>query len=88
MRLDRLSIVIPTLGRSEALADVLVGLERQRPPLQGVEIVVVVDAQGSTEDVRRLTASQKASGLAIQEAQDAGASGARNTGWRAARPLT
>jgi len=82
---ERLSIVIPTLGRSGSLAEVLAGLARQRGSLEGVEVLVVADQGASTEDVERLVAGERHAAVSIEQAQRPGASAARNTGWRAAR---
>jgi GT2 family glycosyltransferase len=79
-----LTIVIPTLGRSAALPAVIAGLESQRPPSRATEVVVVVDARGSTEEAETLVASQRSIPIAVQQADRPGASAARNAGWRAA----
>ena len=67
-----ISVIIPTLGRSAALPEVLQRLEAQRgaPPL--VDVLVVADA------------AAPASTSAILRAERPGASAARNTGLRAA----
>jgi GT2 family glycosyltransferase len=69
----RLTIVIPTRGRSQTLGEVLAALERQRPALTDVEVLVVADALAPPG--RR----------PILRAHRPGASAARNAGWRAAR---
>jgi GT2 family glycosyltransferase len=77
------TIVIPTLGESETLGQVIAALEHQRPPLDGVEVVVVIDANGT--DPPRLASSLP---LTVLRAERPGASAARNLGWlRARAPL-
>jgi GT2 family glycosyltransferase len=80
----RLSVVVPTYRRADALARTLDALERQTTGADAFEVVVVVDAQDDAPErvdallgsrpfrVRRLTG------------HGPGASAARNTGWRAA----
>ena len=46
-----LSIVIPTLGRSASLAEVLSGLARQQPAAPDVEVLVIVDADGEAPEL-------------------------------------
>lgn len=81
----RLSIVIPTLGRSGSLPNVVEALATQEPELSDVEVLVVVDAAGP----RELAVSGGGGGggwtLRVLWASCPGASGARNTGWHAAR---
>jgi GT2 family glycosyltransferase len=78
----RLTIVIPTLGRSRSLTEVIDSLGRQEPELWDVQVLVVVDAAGP----RELSVSGGGPGwtLSVLRAERPGASGARNTGWRAA----
>jgi GT2 family glycosyltransferase len=64
-----LSVVIPTLGRSPALGEVL-------SRLRGVEVLLVVDAAG--------TAPPAPAGVRVLHAERPGASAARNTGIAAA----
>lgn len=80
-----LSIVIPTLGGSETLDEVLAGLERQTPPMRGVEVLIVLDARGSAEDAAGLGRPERPFPLAIRRAEHPGASAARNAGWQAAK---
>lgn len=80
-----LSIVIPTLGRSKSLGDVLAALERQRPPVRQMEVLLAVDACASPRDVERLAESERVVELVVRQARQPGASAARNAGWRAAR---
>jgi GT2 family glycosyltransferase len=77
-----LSIVIPTLGRSASLVDVLTGLARQQPADLDVEVLVAVDAEGEPPE---LPGTLGALPVRVLHAGCPGASGARNTGWRAAR---
>jgi GT2 family glycosyltransferase len=79
----RLSIVIPTLGRSPSLRDVLVGLDNQKPRLEDAEIIVVVDSSVSTPQWLDDEA-QRRRALKVLQATSPGASSARNAGWRAA----
>jgi GT2 family glycosyltransferase len=82
-----LSIVIPTHGRSESLPEVISALGRQDPPLIDAEVVVAIDARGS--DPGGLDAAGPGLPVAVIHASGAGASGARNAGWRATKsPLT
>jgi GT2 family glycosyltransferase len=79
-----LSVVIPTRGRQRLLARVLDDLERQRDA-PDFEVVVVADAK---EDDRGGVASAIGSrSFATRQlaAARAGASAARNVGWRAAQ---
>jgi GT2 family glycosyltransferase len=76
-----LSIVIPTLGRSASLGEVLSGLARQQPAGPDVEVLVVVDAAG---DAPELADAAGALPVRMLRAACPGASGARNAGWRAA----
>lgn len=75
----RLSIVIPTVGRPEALSRVLARLDRQQAA--DFEVLVVRDpADGSRYELG-------ARGFEVRELtrHDPGVSAARNVGWRAAR---
>jgi GT2 family glycosyltransferase len=78
-----LSVVIPTLGRVRTLPRVLDGLDRQDAPPSSFDIVVVVDARAPnpTAVERMLGQSHRAR---LLRAEKAGASAARNRGWRAA----
>jgi len=63
---------------------VIAGLERQEPPLDEAEVLIVLDAatpERDREPVRRLEASLP---LAVHQAERPGASATRNCGWRAA----
>lgn len=78
-----LSIVIPTLGRSAALTDVLSALDNQDAERLDMETIVVLDAKapdGPTAELVR----EGPPGTRVLRAPRAGASGARNAGWRAA----
>jgi GT2 family glycosyltransferase len=83
--LPTLSIVIPTLGKSDSLSEVLAGLERQKPPLREVEVIVIVDAHGSMEHADGLEGLGHSFPLTLYRAENPGASAARNAGWQAAR---
>jgi GT2 family glycosyltransferase len=78
---SELSIVIPTLGRSESLTDVLTGLAAQQPAVTDVEVLVAVDADGEAPE---LPDQAGALPVRVLRAGCPGASGARNAGWRAA----
>lgn len=80
--MPQLSIVIPTLGRSDSLIEVIDGLGRQEPELSDVEVLVVIDAAGPQE--LAIPAGGAGWSARVLRAQRTGASGARNTGWRAA----
>jgi GT2 family glycosyltransferase len=79
------SVVIPTLGSSTVLAEVLdrladqVGLD-----LQAMELVVVVDGTG-TPAAEQLRAQERGYDLRVVEIIHSGTAGARDAGWRAAR---
>jgi GT2 family glycosyltransferase len=72
----RLSVVIPTLGRSPALPRTLARLREQRDPPEH-EVILVVDAAGDLPD--------EAEGARVVLAVRPGASSARNAGIREAR---
>jgi glycosyltransferase involved in cell wall biosynthesis len=74
--------VIPTLGRAQSLGEVIDALGRQSVEPSQIEVLVVIDAAGPQE----LPGPTEPGRLDIHvlRAQRAGASGARNTGWRAA----
>jgi GT2 family glycosyltransferase len=78
-----LSIVIPTLGRSRVLADVLTALDTQDLDPLDIEIIVVLDASALPGACEHLVDKRQPTPRVIQ-ASRAGASGARNAGWRAA----
>lgn len=83
-----LTIVIPTLGRSASLEEVVAGLERQLPPGCDIEVIVVVDARGRAERATALAAAPHSFPIEVATAGQPGASAARNAGWRtAAAPL-
>jgi GT2 family glycosyltransferase len=82
-QMPELSVVIPTTGSSDHLAQVLAGLERQDVAPEAFDVVVARDvaASGSPIDpigVRALSIHQVAGTVP-------GASGTRNAGWRAAK---
>ena len=81
----QLSIVIPTLRRHGVLRRALDGLEEQDTPPEGFEVVVVADAQEEDfEAVAKAVAGRSYDARALRS-DVAGASAARNRGWRAAR---
>lgn len=81
----QLSVVIPTLRRHGVLGRALDGLEEQDTPPEGFEVVVVADAQEEDfEAVAKAVAGRRYDARALQS-DVAGASAARNRGWRAAR---
>jgi GT2 family glycosyltransferase len=75
------SIVIPTLGRAESLREVLRGLAAQQPSLENTEVLVVLDAAAPANALSSVDLGEVAE---VIRAEVAGASGARNAGWRAA----
>lgn len=79
-----ISIVIPTLGQSPSLPDVISGLQRQRPELSSAEVVVVVDERGTQPNALQTGRSRSPLAIDVLRAHPAGASAARNAGWRAA----
>lgn len=79
-----LSIVIPTLGRKDCLRAVLAALARQEPPLADAEILVVLDAL-APDDISLPLAHTRGMSVRLLRAPRAGASAARNHGWRTAR---
>ena len=81
-----LSIVIPSRGESPTLARVINGLERQQPPLEGVEVLVGVDRIGPQPVIP--TSSHRPFPVTVVHSEPGGASTHRNVGWRsAAAPL-
>jgi GT2 family glycosyltransferase len=80
-----LSIVIPTRGHSETLAEVLTGLDRQGQAPTDVEVVIGVDAMSSDEDRERVGMLTCEFPLVVRAASRPGASAARNVAWRKAR---
>jgi GT2 family glycosyltransferase len=79
-----LSVVIPTHGRAELLTRVVRHLERERDAPR-FELIVVTDAAATS--VAAIREAVLSSGLdsRVLAAERAGASAARNVGWRAAR---
>lgn len=79
-----ISIVIPTLGRLELLGRVLDRLERQTGASRSFAVIVVADAmQREVDPIDRALAGRNFQTRRLQGAK-AGASAARNVGWRAA----
>lgn len=78
-----LSIVIPTLGRSDALTEVLAAIAGQDQGAVDIETLVILDAKAPREASLQLAPAEGA-GLRVIRASQPGASGARNAGWRAA----
>jgi GT2 family glycosyltransferase len=79
-----ISVVINVLGRHDALARVLEGLERQRDATGSFEVVVAVDAAESEPDGIAAVARNRPYPIRVVRAGRAGASAARNAGWQAA----
>lgn len=80
-----LSVVIPTLRRQGVLRRALDRLEAQDTPPEAFEVVVVADAREEDfEAVAKAVAGRRYEARALQS-DVAGASAARNRGWRAAR---
>ncbi len=80
-----LSVVMPTLRRHGVLRRALDRLDEQDAPPETFEVVVVADAQEEDfEAVAKAVAGRRYEARALQS-DVAGASAARNRGWRAAR---
>ncbi len=79
----QLSIVIPTLGHHGTLARVLERLERQRSQ-QHFEVLVVVDEEQTDLPAVDAALAKRPYPVRRLVRRRAGASAARNTGWRAA----
>lgn len=78
-----ISVVVPTVGRVATLARVLDCLDRQTAVAEDFELIVAVDAAADAADLDRLLSDRPYRTLCVS-ATIAGASGARNAGWRAA----
>lgn len=79
-----ITILIPTLGRSQLLARVLGRLERQTAGADAFEVIVVADAQEpDLASVQEVTRSRPYRVQQLQ-APRTGASAARNLGWQSA----
>ena len=79
-----LAVVIPTLGRPTTLRRVLDLLARHRGEAGALEVVVAADArEGDLELLREVVAGRPWPARLVQ-GTSAGASSARNAGWRAA----
>jgi GT2 family glycosyltransferase len=76
----RISVVIPTLNRPDALPRTLAALAQQTLPQDGFEVLVVEDAGNDAP----LPAADPRVTLRTMRADQSGASHARNAGWRAA----
>lgn len=82
--MPEISIVIPTLGRSGTLAQVLGALARQTANNRDFEVVVAHDAAAAGDAARPPTELPGDLALRVLRALTPGASGARNAGWQAA----
>ncbi|WP_051221598.1 glycosyltransferase [Conexibacter woesei] len=78
----RLTVVVPTVGRREALARNLAALAGQDAPAGSFAVLVVDDAPGAPTDVAALAPAGMH--LAVLRTAGAGAAKARNAGARAA----
>lgn len=74
--------MIPTLGRSGSIHEVITKLSQQDCPLDDVEVLVVLDARASDQVGVSEIGGAGFRGSVLR-AQQGGASAARNTGWRA-----
>lgn len=83
MTAPRVSVVVPTRDRPEALARCLVALERAAPPAGGFEVVVVDD--GSRRPPRESVAAVTAVPVTLVERAAGGPAAARNAGVAVAR---
>jgi GT2 family glycosyltransferase len=81
--MPEISIVIPTIGRSDSLPAVLDALAGQVPAPQDAEIIVVCDAAAPPGIEASPGLGHRIIDRALR-AEVPGASGARNAGWRAA----
>lgn len=80
-----ISVVVPTLGRVSTLRRVLERLDAQAAGGDAFELIVAADAQaGSLRELESLLSNRRYQARCVKAAL-AGASGARNAGWRAAR---
>lgn len=82
--MEGLSVVIPVLGRHEALGRALAALGRQRDA-GGFEVVLVADAADPDPAAVQRLAGRAPLAARVLRAERPGASDARNVGWRAAR---
>lgn len=82
--MPELSVVIPTLGRSPALARALDALATQRDVPGELEVIVVRDAAGESGGAIEAAGARRDGRFRALAAQRPGASAARNLGWRAA----
>ncbi|HKH91738.1 MAG TPA: glycosyltransferase family 2 protein, partial [Gemmatimonadaceae bacterium] len=84
MTIPRVSVVIPTYRRRDALLRLLSGLARQRLPATDFEVIVVVDGSldGSREAAEALSTPYE---LRVLWQENLGRSAARNAGLDAAR---
>jgi len=80
-----LAVVIPTLGRHTTLRRVLDLLARHRAEAGPLEVVVAADARESDLDSLREAVAGRPWPAQLVQGASAGASSARNAGWRAAR---
>jgi GT2 family glycosyltransferase len=81
----QLSVVIPTLGNDALLRRVLDGYERQDASPSSFEVIVVADRADRDPHAVDAAIGQRRFPVRRLSGEVAGASGARNTGWRAAR---
>jgi GT2 family glycosyltransferase len=79
------SIVVPTVDRHEVLARSLERLRRQNADPESFEVIVVVDAQERNPAAVADVAAGALPRARVSVAERAGASAARNVGWRAAQ---
>lgn len=82
-RLD-LSVVIPTVNRPAVLRRVLDALAHQDAPDESFEVIVVIDPQDPDPPAVEAAISRRAYPVRSLLADAAGASAARNLGWRSA----
>ena len=84
MSMPRVSVVIPTYRRRDALLRLLTALERQSLPASDFEVIVVVDGSddGSREAAEALSTPYA---LRVCWQENRGRSAARNVGLEAAR---
>lgn len=83
--MPEVSIVVPTVGRSGSLSETIAGLDRRRGGPRDIEVLVVIDAEGTTPTALAKPRLTQSCPIDVLHASRAGASAARNAGWRRAK---
>jgi GT2 family glycosyltransferase len=83
----RISVVVPTLGRIGTLRRVLARLDTQTVGGDQIEVILAADAEADADslDELDLVPARRPYAVRLVRASIAGASAARNAGWRAAQ---